>query len=63
MTLVSRWAHGLTHDNCLLQEKAVAKHFVALSTNEAKVTEFGINKDNMFVFWDVSIVMQYSCLV
>ncbi|MHC4477798.1 MAG: glucose-6-phosphate isomerase [Planctomycetota bacterium] len=30
----------------------VAKHFVALSTNTAKVEEFGIDKDNMLVFWD-----------
>lgn len=30
----------------------VAKHFVALSTNTAKVTEFGIHPDNMFEFWD-----------
>lgn len=30
----------------------VAKHFVALSTNEEKVTEFGIDKKNMFGFWD-----------
>lgn len=30
----------------------VAKHFVALSTNKAKVTEFGINEQNMFEFWD-----------
>jgi glucose-6-phosphate isomerase len=30
----------------------VAKHFVALSTNTLKVEEFGIDKDNMFVFWD-----------
>lgn len=30
----------------------VAKHFVALSTNEEKVTEFGIDKANMFGFWD-----------
>jgi glucose-6-phosphate isomerase len=30
----------------------VAKHFVALSTNTDKVEEFGIDKDNMFVFWD-----------
>ncbi|KAJ3299720.1 hypothetical protein HK104_007451 [Borealophlyctis nickersoniae] len=30
----------------------VAKHFVALSTNAAKVTAFGISKDNMFEFWD-----------
>ena len=31
---------------------AVAKHFVALSTNAAKVAEFGIDTDNMFGFWD-----------
>jgi len=30
----------------------VAGHFVALSTNEAKVEEFGIDKENMFEFWD-----------
>ncbi|MEO6682044.1 MAG: glucose-6-phosphate isomerase [Ginsengibacter sp.] len=30
----------------------VAKHFVALSTNEEGVEEFGIDKENMFVFWD-----------
>ena len=30
----------------------VAKHFVALSTNEEAVTAFGIDKENMFVFWD-----------
>lgn len=33
-------------------EKDVAKHFVAVSTNEEKVTEFGIDRKNMFVFWD-----------
>jgi glucose-6-phosphate isomerase len=33
-------------------ESAVAKHFVALSTNAAKVAEFGIGTDNMFGFWD-----------
>ena len=30
----------------------VAKHFVALSTNEADVVKFGIDPKNMFVFWD-----------
>lgn len=30
----------------------VAKHFVALSTNETEVTAFGIDKANMFEFWD-----------
>ncbi|MGW7493467.1 glucose-6-phosphate isomerase [Streptomyces luteogriseus] len=33
-------------------EKAVAKHFVALSTNAEKVAGFGIDVDNMFGFWD-----------
>ncbi len=33
-------------------EQDVAKHFVALSTNEKAVIEFGIDKDNMFEFWD-----------
>ncbi|MBZ6471857.1 glucose-6-phosphate isomerase [Streptomyces griseocarneus] len=33
-------------------EEAVAKHFVALSTNEEKVAEFGIDTANMFEFWD-----------
>ncbi|MEA3337103.1 MAG: glucose-6-phosphate isomerase [Chloroflexota bacterium] len=33
-------------------ETAVAKHFVALSTNREKVVEFGIDPDNMFEFWD-----------
>jgi glucose-6-phosphate isomerase len=32
--------------------KAVAKHFVAVSTNAAKVSEFGIDTSNMFGFWD-----------
>lgn len=31
---------------------AIAKHFVALSTNAKKVAEFGINTKNMFEFWD-----------
>lgn len=33
-------------------EEAVARHFVALSTNEEKVAEFGIDTANMFEFWD-----------
>jgi glucose-6-phosphate isomerase len=32
--------------------KAVAKHFVAVSTNATKVAEFGIDTANMFEFWD-----------
>ena len=39
--------HGLGTD-----AKAVAKHFVAVSTNAQKVSEFGIDTDNMFGFWD-----------
>ena len=35
-----------------LGEEAVAKHFVAVSTNAEKVAEFGIDTDNMFGFWD-----------
>ncbi|PBC81762.1 glucose-6-phosphate isomerase [Streptomyces sp. 2224.1] len=33
-------------------QEAVAKHFVAVSTNAGKVAEFGIDTDNMFEFWD-----------
>lgn len=32
--------------------KAVARHFVAVSTNAEKVEEFGIDPTNMFIFWD-----------
>jgi glucose-6-phosphate isomerase len=42
------WAlKGLDSD-----EKAVAKHFVAVSTNAAEVEKFGIDTANMFGFWD-----------
>ena len=33
-------------------EKNIALHFAALSTNEKEVVKFGINPKNMFVFWD-----------
>ncbi|MCW3116167.1 MAG: glucose-6-phosphate isomerase [Chitinophagaceae bacterium] len=33
-------------------EKHIAKHFAALSTNETEVVKFGIDKKNMFGFWD-----------
>jgi glucose-6-phosphate isomerase len=33
-------------------KEAVARHFVAVSTNEQKVSEFGIDPANMFGFWD-----------
>jgi len=32
--------------------KSVALHFIALSTNKTKVTDFGIDANNMFQFWD-----------
>lgn len=35
-----------------LGSEAVSKHFVAVSTNTEAVAKFGINPDNMFVFWD-----------
>ncbi len=41
------WALGALGD-----ESAIAKHFVAVSTNAEKVSEFGIDTDNMFGFWD-----------
>jgi glucose-6-phosphate isomerase len=36
----------------LRDEKAVARHFVAVSTNRAEVEKFGIDPANMFGFWD-----------
>lgn len=42
-----QWLLDQLHD-----ESAVAKHFVALSTNQEAVTAFGIDSTNMFVFWD-----------
>ena len=42
------WAlKGLNGD-----EKAIAKHFVAISTNANEVAKFGIDTENMFGFWD-----------
>ena len=34
------------------EERHIAKHFVALSTNAKEVVRFGIAPENMFVFWD-----------
>ncbi len=36
----------------LRDEEAIAKHFVAVSTNAAEVAKFGIDTENMFEFWD-----------
>ncbi len=41
------WVVGALGD-----EQAVARHFVAVSTNAEKVAAFGIDTDNMFGFWD-----------
>ena len=41
-----KWIAGALGSN------AVSKHFVAVSTNAAAVTKFGIDSDNMFGFWD-----------
>ncbi|MBV9096127.1 MAG: glucose-6-phosphate isomerase [Streptosporangiaceae bacterium] len=38
--------------SALGSDKAVARHFVAVSTNAERVAEFGIDTDNMFGFWD-----------
>ncbi|MHA7653427.1 glucose-6-phosphate isomerase [Mycobacterium sp. ML4] len=45
-TAARRWLTGALGDS------AVAKHFVAVSTNKRLVDEFGINTNNMFGFWD-----------
>jgi glucose-6-phosphate isomerase len=42
-----RWLLG-----ALADQAAVARHFVAVSTNEDEVRAFGIDPDNMFGFWD-----------
>jgi glucose-6-phosphate isomerase len=38
--------------SALGDERAIAQHFVAVSTNAEKVEEFGIDADNMFGFWE-----------
>lgn len=47
----ARTARGWSLDR-LGDKKAVAKHFVAVSTNAAEVSKFGIDTGNMFGFWD-----------
>ncbi len=42
----------LDSENGLTSEKAVANHFVAISTNGKEVEKFGIDTQNMFGFWD-----------
>jgi glucose-6-phosphate isomerase len=45
-------ARGWLLDGLRADEKAVARHFVAVSTNAAEVSKFGIDTANMFGFWD-----------
>lgn len=45
-------ARGWLLDGVGGDESAIAKHFVALSTNAEKVSAFGIDTKNMFEFWD-----------
>src|SRR4029079_5691992 len=42
-----RWALDALGD-----EEAIAKHFVAVSTNAEEVEKFGIDTENMFGFWE-----------
>ncbi|MFG2175092.1 glucose-6-phosphate isomerase [Streptomyces niveus] len=56
-TTIETITNATSARNWLLNElqsgqEAVAKHFVALSTNSEKVAEFGIDTTNMFEFWD-----------
>jgi glucose-6-phosphate isomerase len=46
-TSAREWVLAELHD-----EAAIAKHFVAVSTNAERVAEFGIDTANMFEFWD-----------
>jgi glucose-6-phosphate isomerase len=46
-TSARQWIVGQLGD-----EAAVARHFVAVSTNARRVADFGIDTDNMFGFWD-----------
>jgi glucose-6-phosphate isomerase len=51
-TMTNAWTARKWFLESAIQEAYVAKHFVALSTNEKEVLKFGIDKANMFEFWD-----------
>ncbi|MEJ2201449.1 MAG: glucose-6-phosphate isomerase [Desulfuromonadaceae bacterium] len=51
-TLTNAWSARHWLLQALGDERAVARHFVALSTNAEAVRAFGIDPDNMFEFWD-----------
>lgn len=46
-----KWLLNSISDSSL-HEKAISSNFIAVSTNEEAVVKFGINKENMFPFWD-----------
>jgi glucose-6-phosphate isomerase len=48
----ARTAHGWLLGGMKGEQSAIAKHFVAVSTNAKQVAEFGIDTANMFGFWD-----------
>ena len=48
----AREARAWLLEGLAADESAVARHFVAVSTNEARIREFGIDPANMFGFWD-----------
>ncbi|HIP53551.1 MAG TPA: glucose-6-phosphate isomerase, partial [Chromatiales bacterium] len=51
-TLTNAYSARLWLLETLNDERAIAHHFVAVSTSAKAVAEFGINTDNMFIFWD-----------
>jgi len=51
-TLTNAYSARLWLLDKLNHEHAIAHHFVAVSTNARAVAAFGINTDNMFIFWD-----------
>lgn len=51
-TLLNAWSARRWLVEALGDERAVGRHFVALSTNRAEVEKFGIDPAHMFKFWD-----------
>jgi glucose-6-phosphate isomerase len=51
-TMTNAWTARNWFLDFAKDESQVAKHFVALSTNEKEVVKFGIDSNNMFAFWD-----------
>ncbi len=51
-TMTNAWSARQWFLEAARDEQAIARHFVAMSTNTEGVRAFGIDPDNMFVFWD-----------